>query len=286
MLWGDLTSNNNNKVPLICIHGGPGATSAYMKPYSLLSVDYGMPVIIYDQVGCGKSTRLRDKKGDTEFWGFDLFAAELANLISSLGITTFDVLGHSWGGLVATRYASRQPKGLRKLIVANAAAVMAQKVESEQVQMENLPPPFSDAAKEAARTGNKDTPEYKAAYEEWNRHYMSRLDPWSEEMKECWAAFEEDDTVSSAAGAMTDVDVRPELRKITAETVPGGMLVMNSRYDQATDELVYPFFLLPTARVKWVRLAEAGHLAILDETEEVVKATGEFLMMEVNVEGT
>lgn len=92
-LWGDLSSS---KTPLICLHGGPGAPHSYILPICLIYQDHGIPVIMYDQIGCGKSTRFREKKGDTDFWTPELFMAELDNVKDYLGIKEFDLLGHSW----------------------------------------------------------------------------------------------------------------------------------------------------------------------------------------------
>lgn len=112
-LWGDLSSN---KTPLICLHGGPGIPHSYMLSLCLINSDHGIPVLMYDQIGCGESTAFPSKKHDASFWTDELFMAELDNLKSYLGITEFDLLGQSWGGMLAGHYAIKQPKGLRKLI--------------------------------------------------------------------------------------------------------------------------------------------------------------------------
>ena len=65
LVWGDLKTSD--KTPLICVHGGPGATHNYLLPISLIYEDHGIPVVMYDQIGCGKSTHFRDKKGDDSF---------------------------------------------------------------------------------------------------------------------------------------------------------------------------------------------------------------------------
>jgi pimeloyl-ACP methyl ester carboxylesterase len=78
---------------------------------------------MYDQVGCGRSTHLPEKFGDGSFWTIDLFLSELENLLSHLGIQDdYDLLGQSWGGILASELAVRQPTGLKKLILANALA--------------------------------------------------------------------------------------------------------------------------------------------------------------------
>lgn len=267
---------------MICLHGGPGATSVYMTPFSLLHADYNIPIIIYDQLGCGQSTRLRSKKGDTTFWSVDLFVAELQNLLAALNIHTFDLLGHSWGGQLAARFAAHrqhdQPAQLRKLIIANSTAYIAQRTPYFEAQLRSLPSPHGEIATQALQSGKTSTEEYKAAVTAHAKHHMCRLDPWPQEMLDCVAAMEEDKTVSSTLEVpLTNFDLRPDLRRLTSERVPGGMLVMNSKFDSSVDEVVEPFFALPSAKVKWVRLAESGHMSILEETEEVVRVVGRFL---------
>jgi pimeloyl-ACP methyl ester carboxylesterase len=312
--------------PLICLHGGPGATSAYMRPFSLLAVDYGVPVILYDQLGCGKSSLLREKKGDKAFWTVDLFVAELRNLIDVLmplhddgeiGVTAFDLLGHSWGGQVAARFAAREGRlrvdegkadaevgldheveaeghggrrpqhtasksRLRKLIIAQSTAVVSERQPYFVQQMANLPPPHAEVAHAALQEGGRtDTPAYQAAMDAYMERHMCRVKPWPREMLECMAALQDNDTVSSTMeGPLQDFDLQPDLRELTAEAVPGGMLVMNGRYDQSVDEVVRPFLLLPGAKVKWVRFAESSHMAMLEETELVMAEVGKFLMHE------
>ena len=42
------------KLPILCLHGGPGATWHHMEPYEALAE--GRRVVFYDQLGCGDSS--------------------------------------------------------------------------------------------------------------------------------------------------------------------------------------------------------------------------------------
>jgi L-proline amide hydrolase len=55
---GDLSSG---VTPLVTLHGGPGVSHDYMIQFSDLYELYGIPVIFYDQLGCARSTHLREK---------------------------------------------------------------------------------------------------------------------------------------------------------------------------------------------------------------------------------
>src|SRR3954469_17794349 len=114
---GDLASG---KAPLVVLHGGPGATHNYTLRIARIA-EQGRAVIHYDQLGCGRSTHLRDKGAD--FWTVQLFVDELNNLIDHLAIRpAYHVLGQSWGGMLSAEFAVTRPKGLKALVIADSPA--------------------------------------------------------------------------------------------------------------------------------------------------------------------
>ena len=70
--------------PLVVLHGGPGASYHNVKTMAHLAdlEDAKRAVILYDQLGIGNSTHLKEK--DTSFWKVELFVEELANLVKFL----------------------------------------------------------------------------------------------------------------------------------------------------------------------------------------------------------
>ena len=57
-------------------------------------------VILYDQLGSGRS----DRPNDTALWRTDRFVEELDAVRRALGLHEVHILGHSWGGALATEY--------------------------------------------------------------------------------------------------------------------------------------------------------------------------------------
>lgn len=121
---GDL--KNGTKRPLVGLHGGPGFAHDYLYPLvDLAEAPHNIPVILYDQIGGGRSTHLPEKNGDEAFWDEQMFVDEFDNLLKHLGVQDdYDLLGHSWGGMLAQRIATKQPKGLKRLILTNSLADM------------------------------------------------------------------------------------------------------------------------------------------------------------------
>jgi len=104
--------------PLVVLHGGPGLTHDYMLPLTDLAAS--RPVIFYDQIGSGRSSHLGNNATFT--WGLDVFLDELDNVLRVLNVRDdFDLLGHSWGGVMATEYAVRRKnKGLKRLVLSDS----------------------------------------------------------------------------------------------------------------------------------------------------------------------
>lgn len=160
---GDLTSS---AVPLVILHGGPGACHNYLLNLSLLASRHGIPVVFYDQLGNGLSTHIREKRLDADFWTPDLLLDELQNLLSHLGLggrggREYDLLGQSWGGMMGSMWASRRPIGLRRIIISNSPASMSLWVSSCRKWQQLLPEKLRNAIEKGEREKDYDSEEYK-----------------------------------------------------------------------------------------------------------------------------
>ncbi|KAJ4474788.1 hypothetical protein C8R41DRAFT_774843 [Lentinula lateritia] len=81
-----------------------------MNPHIDLAINSSVPVIFYDQIGSARSSHIAPAIT------IDLFIAELTNLIDHLKISAFNIVGHSWGGVLGVEYAIRvQPPDLNTL---------------------------------------------------------------------------------------------------------------------------------------------------------------------------
>jgi pimeloyl-ACP methyl ester carboxylesterase len=103
-------------------------------------------MLLMISIGASNSTHYKEKRLDTSFWTIDLFMAELDNLLTHLSIADdFDLLGQSWGGMLGSQYATRQPKGLKRLVISNSPASMPLWVESCNEWRKQLPREVDEA---------------------------------------------------------------------------------------------------------------------------------------------
>ena len=82
-------------VPLLTLHGGPGAGHDYLESLEALSSD--RPVIFFDQLGCGKS----DQPEDVSLWRIERYVDEVKALREALSLDRIHLFGQSWGGWLA-----------------------------------------------------------------------------------------------------------------------------------------------------------------------------------------
>lgn len=101
---------------LILLPGGPGGDSeAMFQSFAPLRDD--MRVIAYDHRGCGKS------QGDNpEEWNLNQWAEDLREVIEKLELKDPIVLGQSFGGFVALKYATEHSDLLGGLILSSTSA--------------------------------------------------------------------------------------------------------------------------------------------------------------------
>jgi proline-specific peptidase len=199
---GDLhspASNSSKVLPLIICHGGPGACHELLGPLADLNIQFGIPVIFYDQIGSGKSTHLREKAGDLSFWNEELFIQELENIVDYLCLRNgFDLYGQSWGGMLAVRYATLHPTGLRKLIIADAPASVELEQKGEQILRAKLPKDIREAIEKGEKEGTTDSKEYQEAIKFFREKHVCRVVPEPEELRIAMEHIKEDPTSLNA----------------------------------------------------------------------------------------
>ena len=193
-IFGTLSSS---VVPLVVLHGGPGVPFRYVLPISDLSkAPHNVPVIFYDQIGCGNSTHLPEKNGDKDFWTVQLFLDELDNVLTQLGVKgEYDLLGHSWGGMLAAEHAVRRPKGLRKLIISCSPASMRLWVQAAGKLRKELPQDVQDVLDRCEKEGTTDGKDYEEAEGLYYQRHLCRVHPFPPELEESFKLMKEDPTV-------------------------------------------------------------------------------------------
>jgi epoxide hydrolase 4 len=99
----------------ILLHGFPDFWQGWHLQIGALAAA-GFRVLAPNQRGYGKS----DKPPGIAAYDVDCLASDIIALASSEGYTTFNLIGHDWGGIVAWWVAARFPQNVARLIILNA----------------------------------------------------------------------------------------------------------------------------------------------------------------------
>ena len=113
MAFMDIKPKNYNGKNIMLLHG-KNFNGAYWKTTIEALTAEGYRVIVPDQIGFGKSS-----KPETFHYTFQQLALNTKAVLDSIGVSKTAVLGHSMGGMLATRFALMYPEATEKLILEN-----------------------------------------------------------------------------------------------------------------------------------------------------------------------
>lgn len=105
--------------PLLIINGGPGMNSNGFEDMAK-TLGESQQTIIYDQRGTGKS---KLSKLNTKTISMKIMADDIESLRKHLKIKKWNILGHSFGGMLSSYYATVYPNSIDKLILSSSGGV-------------------------------------------------------------------------------------------------------------------------------------------------------------------
>ncbi len=244
--------------PLFAVNGGPGLSHVYMLQNDVWpKVSRTRPVIFYDQRGTGASKVTDNNVPQT----MEAQVEDLDAVRAHLHFDKIDVLGDSYGGVLAMAYTAAHPEHVRRLILSDSAAP----AWGDQVHL--FPQVFPD--KLEAQQKNADP-------EEGLRHHF-QLIFYDEEKAAKYLAGAKDLGLAPGVGAAvrratTKLDLKPALSKFTCPT-----LVITGRYDMNVAPLTAWKIYKAIPGAKWEVFEKSGHLPYYEEPEKYIRVVEEFL---------
>ncbi len=250
---------------IILLHGGPGADHTMYKEWYASLAEIAQ-VVYYDHRGNGRS-----EDGPPERWNLDQWADDLRTLCDVLGIERPIVFGASFGGFVALNYAIRHPEHPARLVLAATTA----HVHLERV-LTNFERLGGTEARTVAERGFADpsAENHKEFLRVCMPLYTRRPLP-----PEIFARMTMRNEVAEhfTRGEELRFDFRPRLGEIRCP-----VLLLAGELDPAVpiedaEELAAA---LPPDRVRFVRIADAGHMLAAEQPEAVLPLIREFVLEE------
>lgn len=253
------------------LHGGPGGDHLRFKQHSLELNEVAQLVFI-DHRGCGRS-----KKTKQSHYTLENNAKDVEALRKYLGLKKIIVLGTSYGGMVAQRYASYFPNSVEKLIIVvsapsfeflreakaylNQYGTKAQIAKSEKLWAGK----FTSAEDVAEFFENTDTLYSVKARNNPKRTKHINHTVWSHEAIN--QAFK---------GFLNEYDLRPVLSKIKCPTL---VLAGEEDWICSKNQSKEIAALIPNAKLKIFK--NCGHSIAVDAHDQYINAIKKFITKKI-----
>ena len=104
-------SGNENGIPVLFLHGGPGAGSSEIYRRYFNPKKY--KIIIFDQRGCGKSTPFGACENNTS----EQLINDIKLILHHLNVQEVVIYGGSWGSTLALLYSEKYPESVKTLVL-------------------------------------------------------------------------------------------------------------------------------------------------------------------------
>jgi proline iminopeptidase len=250
--------------PVIVVNGGPGLSHIYMLQNDVWSrLAHNRQVVFYDQRGTGRSQRVSP---DAPF-GMDAQVADLDAVRAKFGFPKIDVVGDSYGGLLAMAYAAAHPEHVEKLILSDSAAPAWKDI------VHVLPDVFPDVMEQIAASQRNSS---GTDPDEGIRNHFRMLF-YSEANRDAYLAGAKDLGATPKTGAAVQkatrtLDLTAELPKFKFPT-----LVITGRYDMNVAPLTAWKIYKAIPGAKFVVFEKSGHLPSYEEPDKYVKVVDAFL---------
>lgn len=256
--------------PIIVVHGGPGLDHSYLQP-GLDVLAQRNTLIYYDQRGTGRSTA----ELSPSTINLDAFVEDIEVLRQALGYERVDVLGHSFGALIAIAYARAHPESLRTLILMNPvepgsryAEQLAQRrtsrrTEGDSTELAELTASEGFAARDPATVSEA----YRILFRQSLRD-RTRIDELNLDLAE--ATAKNGSEVGRLLGeSMGEIDWWDGLAEISAPT-----LVLHGRFDLTPAAMSQALAnAIPLGRMV---LLQSGHFPFLEDSDGLLSAIQAF----------
>ncbi|MST80346.1 alpha/beta fold hydrolase [Lactobacillus equicursoris] len=266
------------KAPLVLLHGGPGSTHNYFEVLDQVAEMSDRQVIMYDQLGCGKSS-IPDDQAEVAYTAQN-WVKELENLREQLGLDEIHLLGQSWGGMLALTYLiSYHAPGIKSLILSSTLS--SAKLWSQELHrlIKYLPEEDQAAIAQAEASGNYSNPAYQKANQLFMDQHAIKLTPdlpepvlrkkkgGSAAYLTAWGPNE-----YTPIGNLHDYEYTDQLKDLTLP-----VLITSGTNDLCTPLVAKTMYdHLPQA--KWELLAGCGHMPFVQDNAHYCQLLSDWLL--------
>lgn len=241
------------------LHGGPGESHGYFKPY-LNDLTKDMQLVYIDHRGSGYSA-----EGPQETYNLENNMEDIEELRKYLGLDKVWLLGHSYGGMVALTYALKYKANLAGLVLTTTAASYRFLEKAQTYVFENGTAEQKRVSKLLFEGKFSSNDEVDTYYEVMESLYVNKAAPVSQAATELEILTELDRSYKALnegfGNFLRDFDVTDRLAEIDVPT-----LVIAGRYDWITPVEENQLIAEHIPNSEFVVMEKSSHSVMEEET--------------------
>lgn len=271
---------NNPSMKVLLLHGGPGGTHEYFENFESFLPAEGIEFIYYDQLGSAYS----DQPSDTSLWNVPRFIEEVEQVRIALGLNknNFYLLGHSWGGILATEYALKYQGNLKALIISNMMSSCPEYDKyAEEVLSKQMEPAILAEIKQLEEKNDFQNPKYmELLTEHFYTKHICRIPAaeWPDPVNRAFKNMNQQVYVLmqgpsefGISGKLELWDRKADLAKITVPT-----LVIGSAFDTMDPEHM-KWMSTQFANGSYLFCANGSHMSMWDDQQTYMNGLVQFI---------
>lgn len=277
---------HNPRIKLLLLHGGPGATHEYFEAFDSYLPEADIEFIYYDQLGSHRSSQ-PDIPG---LWELPRFVDEVEQVRLALGLDAgnFFLLGHSWGGILATEYALQYQQHLKGLVISNmVSSIPGYNRYAREQLMPGIPAAVLAEIQALEAAQDFDNPRYmELLLPHHYEHHVLRMPSaqWPDPVQRAFAHLNpkvyipmQGPSELGASGKLLNWDRTADLPRITVPT-----LTIGAAHD-TMDPLQMQAMAQAMPRGRYLHCPNGSHMAMYDDQVIYMQGLVDFLR---SVDGT
>jgi proline iminopeptidase len=260
--------------PVLVLHGGPGLDHYMFGDYlDPLTADSRYRLVLIDERSQGRS----DRSTAPHTWTIERMAADITSLAGSLGLSSYAVLGHSFGAFLALQHAVDFPGAAKATIVSAgvASARLLARVEDEIAAFEPVELREQVASSWAREATAQTEDETRTIWiDQLPFHFWDPGDPRIDDyaLRTAQARYAPDVLRQFATSDYGGIEVEDRL-----PTVPQPVLVLSGRHDRTCSVDAGEDMAKRLPRAEFVVFEDSAHMFFVEEQERCVTTLGDFL---------
>lgn len=269
---------NNERMKLLLLHGGPGATHEYFECFESFLPSEGIEFIYYDQLGSAYS----DQPEDSDLWTTSRFVEEVEQVRQALGLNkdNFYLLGHSWGGILATEYALKYQESLKGLVISNMMASCPEyDAYAENVLAKQMDPAVLEEIKSLEAKGEFQNPLYmELLVPNFYQKHICRIEEWPDPVNRTFARLNQEIYVImqgpsefGISGRLENWDRKADLKSISVPT-----LVIGAKHD-TMDPAHMQWMSEQVQNGSYLYCPNGSHMCMYDDQDTYLKGLIKFI---------